>query len=242
MMWEQDFKADVLARWPEEACGFVVQGQYIPAPNSALNPLIDFKIRAADRLNLVQGRKIDAVLHSHPYRIDQVPKYPAMWPSTQDMVSYLSMGVPWGIASSEGETVSDLVWLDDDRILNEPLHGRIFTHGIFDCYSAIRSWFWQNKGVRLPDFARGMDWWDSSEDLYDKNFSDVGFVPIPLEQASVGDCVMVKIRSNVVNHAAVITGPASVYHHAFGRLSGIDDGWLTKWNRHIVRVVRYNGV
>jgi cell wall-associated NlpC family hydrolase len=234
------FKADVLNRWPQEACGFVVDGNYIPAPNSAAEPLQDFRISALDRMRIVGDRKIDAVLHSHPYRIDAAPKYPAQWPSTKDMETYLTMQVPWGIVSTEGETTSDVVWLDDDLILNTPLEGRTFTHGVFDCYSAIRSWFWQERQIRLPDFARGMDWWDETgKDLYDTNFENVGFKTVQPEDVTVGDCVMVRIRSSVVNHAAVVTGPASVYHHAFGRLSGHDEGWLQKWNKHIVRCVRY---
>jgi len=240
MSYIDDFKADALARFPQEACGFVVDDQYIAAPNTAADPLHDFKISAIDRMNLVGDRKISAILHSHPYKINEVPKYPAVWPSTADMTSYLAMGIPWGIVATEGETTSDVVWLDDDVILNAPLDGREFVHGVFDCYSAIRSWFWQHKNIRLPDFARGMEWWDTGEDLYDQNFKDAGFIEIPLDQAQSGDCVMVKIRSKVTNHAAVITGPASVYHHAYGRLSGTDEQWLNKWHRYIERVVRYS--
>lgn len=240
MTFIDDFKEDVLKRYPNEACGFVVQGQYIAAPNSAENPRTDFRISALDRVRLVGDRKIEAILHSHPYDISKPPKYAANWPSQHDMESYFASNVPWGIACTEGETVSDLVWLDDDKNLNLPLEGLDFIHGINDCYSAIRRWYYQERGIKLLDFARSMEWWENGQDLYTENFGIAGFEEIPLSEATVGDILMVRIRTNVVHHAAVLTSPSQVYHHMFGRPSGFDEQWLGRWEKYIVRAVRYS--
>ncbi len=91
----------------------------------------------------------------------------------------------------------------------------------------------------LKNFARGMDWWDRGEDLYDQNFQAAGFIEIPMSEVTVGDCVLFKVRSPVTNHAAVITGENEILHHLFHRLSGHDS--LSKWGRVINRAVRYRG-
>lgn len=230
------FERHVLACYPEEACGLVINDEFVPTPNSSPTPLTNFRI---DPLHLVKATslgKVQAVLHSHPYRLQNAPKHPAEWPSSWDMTSWMANSTPWGIVATDGEGISQPVWLDEAN--PEPLVGREFIHGINDCYSLVRDWFRQERNITLKNFARGMDWWDSGEDLYDQNFSLAGFVSIPFEDVQVGDCVLFKVRSPVTNHAAVVTGTNQILHHLFHRASGHDT--LAKWARVINRAVRYS--
>lgn len=230
-----DFTAHVLHAYPNEACGLIVNGEYIPCPNSANDPLNDFQIDVVHYVKASAMGEVQAVLHSHPYDKFQSSAWPREWPSTKDMSSWMKGTIPWGIAATDGEGLTQIVWLDDSVIT--PLEGREFIHGINDCYSLIRDWFKVNRNVVLPNFARGIEWWYAGKDLYDENFESAGFYEIPLEEATVGDCVMMKAAAKVTNHAAVIVGPNQILHHLFNRLSGVDS--LSKWNRCIVRAVRY---
>ena len=231
----QDFTKHVLQDYPREACGLLVDDLYIPCPNSSPDPYKHFRI---DPLHYVKASAlgtVKAVLHSHPYDKFRSPQWPKEWPSGPDMECWMKSDVPWGIVSTDGEGISQPVWLDNSVI--PPLEGREFIHGINDCYSLIRDWFKINKNITLPNFARGIEWWLAGKNLYDENFEQVGFYEIPIEEATIGDCVMMKAASPVTNHAAVIVGTNQIMHHLFNRLSGVDS--LSKWNRCIVRAVRY---
>jgi cell wall-associated NlpC family hydrolase len=231
------FQKHVLKCYPQEACGFVVNNKYIPVTNSAEDPLKNFAIDPIHQMAAKSLGVIQAVLHSHPYDKFNTPKWSPQWPTTADMESWMKADIPWGIAATCGEGITELVWLDEKDI--QPLEGRDFIHGVNDCYSIIRDWYRTNKQITFPNFARGIEWWYAGKNLYDENFEAVGFVTIPIEQADVGDCVMMKVASEVTNHAAVIVGPNQILHHMFNRLSGVDS--LSKWKRCIVRAVRYQG-
>jgi proteasome lid subunit RPN8/RPN11 len=231
------FEKHVLKEYPKEAVGFVIGGKFVPVPNTAEFPLTTFSIDPVHQVKASAMGEVQAILHSHPYNKFNTPKWPPQWPTTPDMTSWMEGDIPWGIVATCGEGITELVWLDDADI--QPLEGREFIHGVNDCYGIIRDWFRINKQVTLPNFARGIEWWYAGKDLYDENFEAAGFYPIELSQATIGDCVMMKVASNVTNHAAVIVGPNQILHHMFNRLSGVDS--MSKWNRCIVRAVRYKG-
>lgn len=231
----QAFKKHVLREYPKEACGVLVNGRFEPCQNTHFNPLESFRISAVE-LALWQGKgqHLDAILHSHPFNRNNPPKHDPIWPTTRDMVEWLKDVVPWGIVSTEGENVSDPVWLDDAN--PEPLVGRQFIHGINDCYSVIRDYY-REQGITLPNYARGMDWWDRGLDLYTENFRHAGFEVVPREDIQLGDLLLMQVRATVVNHAAVVTGNNEILHHLFHRLSGYDR--LDRWERAVVNVIRY---
>lgn len=231
------FKSHVLFVYPEEACGFVIDGAFVPITNTAETPLTTFRIDPFEYLKASKSGEVQAVLHSHPYKIDDHREWPPEWPSEADMQSWMGGDLPWGIVATEGEGTSEMIWLDDSEIA--PLEGREWVHGITDCYALIRDWFRVNRNVTLMNGARNMEWWYSGQDLYSGNFAKAGFVEIPFHDATEGDLVLMQIRSPVVNHAAVITGPNQIMHHLIKRLSGYDQ--LSKWERIIVKTIRYVG-
>ena len=233
----KEFEKHVLQEYPSEACGLVVNDNYIPCKNIHPDPSQHFKIDNLDYIRATAYGEVQAVLHSHPYNKHQSSKWPVEWPTTADMQSWMSGNIPWGICATEGAGITQLVWLDEDH--PQELEGREFAHGINDCYSLIRDWFRLNRSIVLPNFARGIEWWYAGKNLYDENFEKAGFETIKLEEATIGDCVMMKVASDVTNHAAVITGHNQIMHHLFNRLSGTDS--LSKWNRCIIRAVRYKG-
>lgn len=230
------FTAHVLAEFPKEACGIVVRGRFKPLPNIAENPTQDFDV---DPIVYTQ-HEVQAVLHSHPIDPNSDRKYPWNWFSHSDVEGQIGTAVPWGVVSTDGVGTSPIVWRDDND--RPPLIGRTFVHGVDDCYSLIRDWFKQERGIVLKDFARGMNWWKQGN-LYEDNFMKAGFKEIPLSEATVGDCLMFKYGTRVINHAAVITGPSTILHHLFSLkgavLSGEED--MGPWMAMVNKAVRYVG-
>ncbi len=235
-MWFDTFSAHCVKEFPREACGLLVDGNFIPCPNTHEEPTKHFRIDPLHYAKASAMGKVEAILHSHPYNKFNPPRWPAEWPTTADMNGYFSTAVPWGIVACDGEGITQPVWLKDEP---EPLVGREFIHGINDCYSLIRDWFRLERGIVLKDFARGMEWWLNSANLYEDNFQAAGFSEVDQAEATIGDVVLIKYMSPVINHGGVITGTNELLHHQFHRLSGHDR--LDKWSRKIEKVVRFTG-
>lgn len=225
------------AAYPEEICGFIIDGDYFPTNNTADDKTTSFRISPEDRLNAEEIGKIEAVIHSHPYDKFNAPQYPAQWPSNNDMAGWINDNVPWGIVATDGEGITQPIWLDDNDI--QPLEGREFISGVADCYTLIRDWYRLERGITLKNYPREMEWQNNGLDHYENRFTDAGFRMINRDEIQVGDLVFMKIHSPVICHAAVVTGNNEILHHLIHRLSGYDR--LDRWDRQIVKAVRYTG-
>lgn len=231
-------KAHAISVFPEEACGIVVGGDYIACTNVADNPTLDFIIAPAEINPYIVAGTLQAIIHSHP----AVKILAASTPSANDIQGQITTAVPWGIIDTDGEVAADAYWFGDFK-LDEPLIGVQFRHGVDDCYSAIRKWYWQKRGVKLIDIPRDDQWWTGTDNLYLDNFASAGFVQISINELQDGDVVFGKINSQVLNHAGVYLdnvedGRGLFYHHLPGRLSRREpaNAWV---NRGEI-AVRYN--
>lgn len=219
-------RAHAVAEYPRESCGLIVAEAYRPCVNSASEPEKDFRISENDLLDV--GAGLQAVLHSHPDG-EGIP-------SAADMRGQMDSGVPWGIIACTGKEAQSPVWWGDFR-LEEPLLGRVFVHGVTDCYSLIRSWFWQKRGLLLPDFARDADWWKSNKDLYRTLFASAGFRRIESAEARPGDVFIGQVRASVPNHGGILLEKGLGLHHLEGRLSRREP--VGPWQRFITHWLRF---
>jgi len=234
---QQDFKAHVLAVYPNEAVGLVVNDVFVPCKNTAETPITHFRVDPSAIIAASEIGVLQAVLHSHTYGMTDTPYAHGnqpQWPSTADMTTWMKDSIPWGIVATDGEGLSEMVWMDDSVI--PPLLERTFVHGVYDCYAIIRDYY-RLKGIELKNYARGYNWWETGADLYVDNWADAGFIEITENEAQVGDVVIMQVRSKVPNHAAVITADNTITHHLFHRLS--EEDRLDKWRKVIVKHVRY---
>ncbi len=220
-------RAHALAEFPRESCGIVVDGRYIPLPNIAKKP-DDFEVSAEA---WVAHGTVQGVVHSHG------PQF-GLAPSANDMQHQISTNVPWGITLTDGVGASKVLWWGDFR-LDEPLLGRIFVHGVTDCYSAIRAWRWQNKQTILLDFPRNNLWWEDSQDLYNEGFPKAGYRQIAESEAAVGDVCLINFRSKVPNHGGTLVEGGLLYHHLQNRLSCREP--IGRWRQMISKWLRYEG-
>jgi len=224
-------KAHALAEYPRESCGLVIaKGRkeiYLPCSNAAQGHG-HFMISGQDYADAEDQGQVIMVVHSHP---DMPAK-----PSEADRVACEASGLPWCIVSimpgGDGPQVAEVISFAPEGYV-APLVGRQFYHGVLDCYTIVQDWFSRQRGIVLPDFEREDNWWEGEHELYLENFEKAGFTPIGDGQSvQVGDVILMQLRSERVNHAAVFIGaeplkeapdlftvPDAMLHHVYGKLS-----------------------
>jgi proteasome lid subunit RPN8/RPN11 len=225
-------------RAPEECCGLLVRAEggalrYVPALS---------RLRAApaaqDRFELEpwcwevaeQHGEVVAVVHSHPNASAN--------PSTADRYFCERSGLPWLIVGWPSGVFRELHpsgWV-------APLVGREFIHGVLDCYTLVQDYYRTKLAIALPDFDRDDGWWETGhpggrKDLYMQHFREAGFVQVagPLLPH---DGILMQVRADVANHAAIYLGDGRILHHLHGRLS-CEDVYGGYWQRHTLAVVRH---
>lgn len=229
MTWQGAALEHAHAEAPREACGLLVvkhgRVRYRPCRNIATDPAEHFVIDPDDWADAEDRGEIVGVVHSHPGAGPQ--------PSTADLAGCEASGLPWHIVGLPGgawHTVEPCGYV-------APLVGREFRWGVQDCYSLIRDWYRQERGVELPDFPRRADDFAAGRDLYRDGFPRAGFVEVagPPEP---GDVLLFRLSAPVPDHGAIYLGADRILHHMQGRLSTRED-WGGWWRDRTVGVLRY---
>lgn len=199
-----DALAHADAMHPLESCGLVVdvsgKRRYVPCRNASLSSDA-FVLHPDDYMAAEDMGRIVAVVHSHP-DADATP-------SMADAIAHAAGCAEWWVIGG-GEI----------HIMPRPglaLLGRVFEHGVLDCYTLIRDYYMQKRGVVLPDFLRSDEWWRRGENLYTDHFAEAGFVETDALQD--GDVLLMAIGSPVPNHGAIWLDGDVILHHLYGRLS-----------------------
>lgn len=219
-------KQHALECYPRESCGLVVvvkgREQYVPCKNIA-TANNEFMIDPADYAAAEDRGAIIKIVHSHP---DASPH-----PSEADNVGCEKSGLTWLIISVPTMQTHEF----KPSGYQPPLLGRVFHHGVQDCYTFIRDYYKQILNVGIPDFDRADNWWQAGDDLYLQGFPKAGFTEV--NEIQQHDVLLMQIASPVPNHAAIYVGDGKIQHHQTGRLSSCDvyGGWYRKITTHILR-------
>lgn len=191
------------AEMPNEAAGIVEGGAYVALANVSPNPETEVMVSDEDRIRICNA---DVFFHSHP-------DGPAC-PSKEDMQFQMDIEKPCVIFAISTNDI--FAW--GDMLARPPIVGRAFRHGVFDCYSTVRDWYKENRDIVLRDGPRGWDWWQKGEDIYENEFALAGFRKIDVSEATqIGDALLFRFTFKVVMHAALVTSPDLLLHHASGR-------------------------
>lgn len=229
---------------PKEACGVIVNGEYIPCANVSTDDN-QFEIDVIDIVGAEKEGKIQAYVHSHSGHGEASTK-----PSQLDMIQMGLHGLPWVIAN--GVDV-DLYHPTDYQA---PLIGRDYHHGILDCYTLIRDYYQRELGIFLNDYKRKDEWWvdESSDPLYLENFKKEGFVEVDTIQRH--DTILCRLgRTAHINHALIFIGDGKlksertddvigndlVLHHPYGRES-LREIYGESWQRRAAIIIRHKSM
>ena len=229
---------------PKEACGVIVNGEYIPCTNISTDDN-QFEIDVIDLVGAEKEGKITAYVHSHSGFGEASTK-----PSQPDMIQMGLHGLPWVIAN--GVDV-DLYKPTDYKA---PLLGRDYHHGILDCYTLVRDYYQRELGIYLNDYKRKDEWWAdvNSESLYLDNFRNEGFVEV--SDIKKHDIILCRLgKTHYVNHALVfigdgrlksertddVIGDSLVLHHPYNRES-LREIYGDAWQRRAAVIIRHRSM
>ena len=224
---------------PRECCGMVVRPQgnlgpfYYAARNISPEGTDRFVIDPADWARAEDLGEIIAIAHSHPNADAN--------PSEADRVMCEQTGLPWLIMGWPSQVAT----LTLPCGYEAPLIGRSFHHGILDCYTLIQDYYARELGIALPHFERPDDWWTDAPDrpaldLYVSQFEQAGFVRVD-GPPQPHDGLLMQVRSDRLNHAAVHLGDGAILHHLHSRAS-CKDVYGGYWARHTGMIVRHKDV
>lgn len=199
-------KAHTAERYPEEAAGIVVSGEYQRLDNLSVTPTKDV---ALDDEALLRVAQAEVFFHSHPDGIG--------CPSESDMTYQQQLAIPFVVMCWP---LYDVFWWGD-QLKPASLLGRGFRHGVHDCYSLLRDYYATVRGQPLIDQARDWNWWDNrnpkQRDLYRDYFDAAGFVKIPVSEATEpGDGLMMQFNYAVPMHGMVVWDKDMLLHHPSG--------------------------
>ena len=208
--------SEAIAAYPKEAVWLITPGECRKVKNCHLDPNNFFAV-SKRALASAMSRGLLAVVHSHPDGFSA--------PSEADMVGQLATGVPWGVLKTDGVSAGDLAWWGSEEAI-QPLVGRKFRHGITDCYAMIKDYYLIELGIRLPEFPRSWEWWNTGGDGFLSGFPAAGFTQIDAEDALPGDVWLAQIRSDVPNHGGVLL-EGEVILHQLGSPKQVDESKLS---------------
>ena len=194
--------------FPEEACGFVVDGQIVKCKNDHPFPLSNFAIQAKDYARAESLGTIEAVYHSHPEGPNGF--------SLRDVQSCKQSNVPWIVFN--GKT-GDFFYADPTG--NAPYEGRQWIYGIHDCYAILRDFYKREFGIALDDFPRGkeLEWKNDEWRMFERHYEQQGFVSID-KPGKKGDFLLMQVGAPSPNHAGILSEDGwSFYHHLMNRRS-----------------------
>lgn len=223
-----EIRAHAAACAPLESCGLLViikgREKYFPCRNLATGA-DHFQIHPEDYAEAEEAGDIVKVVHSHVYI--------APIPSQADLVGCEASGMPWLIVNHPVGHVHEFA----PSNYKAPLIGRVFSHGVLDCYTLIRDYYLEELKIEIPNFERADNWWLTNQDLYRSNFAKAGFVQIEEADLRQHDVVLMQLSANKTNHGGVYLGGGIILHHPMNRLSGRDQygGFWKKITTHYLR-------
>lgn len=225
-----------LSEGERECCGLLLAdpqdggGYYLPARNLAEGPAGKdrFALDPQAWVDAEEMGQVVAVVHSHPHASAN--------PSMADRKMCEQSGLPWIIVSTPSGAMVEL----QPSGWSAPLEGREFHHGVLDCYTLVQDWYRREWQLELPDFARADGWWERGQglDLYRSGLAEAGFELVATNEPVRGDGLLMRVVSEVENHAAVYLGDGMMLHHLYGQLSR-RERWDWNWQRRTTAVVRH---
>ncbi len=223
MSWKQDALVHAKEQDPKESCGLLIEikgkEKYFPCKNLSTYSQQCFIIDPNDFIKAEESGNILAVIHSHPV----TPPIA----SQADKISCENSELPWHIVNPKTEQ-----WgYYEPSGYKPPLIGRHWVWGITDCWSLVRDWYKETKGIILRDWDRPTTPEEFIADpMFERCAWRTGFRQLrPEEKLQNGDLLFMSIMATGLNHVAIFLD-GDVLHHLADRISCKEpyNQWLLK--------------
>ncbi len=225
-----NYKEYFISKWPEEAVGYVKSGEFFPLENTATDKNHSFEV---DPSFLIEEPEL--LLHSHTVGFE-VQDHDPRSPSFADLKGQIATDIEWGICVTDGQVCEDpLCWGNPKN--RPPLLDREFIFNLQDCFTLLQDWFYQERGIELPNLERTAHWNEEGQDLLEGKFEEWGFERVELSELQEGDVLFYQVRSPVPNHLGIYLGNNEVLSHWVKNISCIES--YGKWGRYIKFAARY---
>lgn len=232
-----DAISHALAVYPRESVGYIRNESYQTLTNCCDDPA-HFVVPVSEELAAYQAG-MDLFVHSHPDGCN--------CPSESDMAHQEGSGVPWAIIvlqpPDKARPLPQFMeaFVFGAKMPVAPYEGRSFRHGVNDCYSLVRDWWRKERGVELPYFPRGNEWWKDGQNLIMDWMEKANFHTFAGEPEA-GDVILMSVGhfqgKHLVNHMGVYVGNGLMLHHFAGRPSRRDPVHMYR-QHHIISYARY---
>lgn len=191
--------------FPNESCGAIISGKYVRFKNAAEDTSNTFLIQDSHFARAYVSGSVDCVIHSHN-NYDKASK--------EDQQQQLELDVPFGIINMDINRPKHVVFWGDTLPI-EPLEGRQFFYGVWDCYSLVRDYIRLNTEYTPPNPARDWDFWNKGVSMFEGHIEQgTAYDFIDIKDAGPGDVLLYSIHHRkYINHCGILIENDRVIHH-----------------------------
>ena len=219
---------DLFQVYPEEGCGLLInkRGKIVLkfCENVAEDKEETFQIDPKEYVKARLSGDIYGIVHSHPDISCE--------PSEADKRASDHLGIPYIIYSLPDAEK----FVYTPKRLNNPLLGREYEFGKYDCWSLVRDYYRQELDIELPMLKFEYDWWEKGLNYFDDLYKSFGFVKV--EEPQTHDVILFQVTGGVPNHCGVYLKEGLFMHHAEDRLSCRESLYSPIWRKNIVGYCR----
>lgn len=218
--------------WPNESCGAIINGHYVRFRNDAIDKENNFLIRDNIFDKAYLDGKVECVIHSHN-------NYPRA--SKEDQQQQKELDIPFGIINLKNKSVTHVVFWGDSLPI-EPLEGRPFFYGVWDCIRLVRDWVYINTGYRTPNPSHEWAFWMKGKSYFEEHIEGdtMPYYFIDLDKIQPGDILLYNLLgTKYINHCGIyLNNNGEVLHHFANQLSGRYP--ITYERKYLIKAMRHD--
>lgn len=217
--------------FPEESCGAIIDERYVRFENKADDKEQGFFIKDDFFDQAYIDGHVQCVIHSHnDYAMATI----------DDQIQQLELDIPFGIINLKNGSVIHIVFWGD-TIPIEPLEGRHFFYGVWDCYGMIRDYIRLTHGIVPPNPPRDWVFWYKGTSVFEDFIQD-GTMPfdfIDIDEVKTGDFLLYNIDgTKYINHIGVMLDNGLAMHHLANEISRPMP--ITVYREYLNKACRFN--
>lgn len=192
--------------FPNESCGAILNGKYVRFENRAEDPSSNFLIQDSHFARAYAADAVDCVIHSHNDH---------NMASFEDQRQQLELGVPFGIINLGVNRPQHVVFWGDTLPI-EPIEGRDFFYGVWDCFALVRDYVRINTEWTPPNPPRSWDFWNEGVSMFEEhiNKKTMPYQFVEIKDTIPGDVLLYSVHHRkYINHCGILVEGDKVIHH-----------------------------